>query len=682
MCIRDSAGAERRAAWRRSRPQQPGGAQAGHLHRKRGRPTERDHRELPALRAPAQAQAGTPGSGRGCALGAGIRGRRAGPGPDCLGHQAGTRPARGGGGRKSAAPGAAQSGAQREGGDGGERAPSDRGEPGGRRTSAHGAQRQRVRHHARESRQDLRAVLLYQGQGNRPGVGSGPADRQRAWRSHRSRLPSRRWNAVHHSTAGGQGGRAARGDRHGRGGVKSCPSIGQLFSSRAKGSAAGGVKSANLLRGRGAGRDPPLKVSQDGSIHGHVLSPRQVCREPVARNQANRGTTSPKVGQWRGTQAGPRAFRGLACFSLGCGSVDSERRLREVPPMTKTSRPVGLLALCMALAAGAGCQSGSMGATPGGAQDNGLAWDQVNQGYVPRPQAFRVQRILNQYDLPPESLHCQLILCIDAGYGVAPVLVQDRSAVFVQLGFSSGLDPATFRRSPLNLSVVVDRSGSMSGDKLNSVKQALGHLIDQLGASDRLSIVLFDDRVDIWVKPTLVTDPNSLKAAVARIAARGATNMAEGLRAGTSLVQENSGQSGVSDRVMVFTDALTNTGDTDQSTFIQIAASNAAQNIGITLFGVGTDLNQDLVLAITGFRGGNYFFLNDANKIATVFDTDFDYLVTPLAYDLQFQLRPATGFVITAVYGFSAWRCGSTTVEFSIPTVFLSRNHGGIMVRR
>ena len=349
--------------------------------------------------------------------------------------------------------------------------------------------------------------------------------------------------------------------------------------------------------------------------------------------------------------------------------------------MTRTSRPVGLLALCMALAAGAGCQSGSMGATPGGAQDNGLAQTQVNQGYVPRPEAFTVEGLLNQYDLPLESLPCQLTLCIDAAYGVAPVLVQDRSAVFVQLGFSSGLDPATFRRSPLNLSVVVDRSGSMSGDKLNSVKQALGHLIDQLGASDRLSIVVFDDLVDIWVKPALVTDRNSLKAAVARIAARGATNMAEGLRAGTSLVKENSGQPGVSDRVMVFTDALTNTGDTDQTTFIQIAASNAAQNIGITLFGVGTDLNQDLVLAITGFRGGNYFFLNDANKIATVFDTDFDYLVTPLAYDLQFQLQPATGFVITAVYGFPAWRSGSTTVEFSIPTVFLSRNHGAIVVR-
>ena len=349
--------------------------------------------------------------------------------------------------------------------------------------------------------------------------------------------------------------------------------------------------------------------------------------------------------------------------------------------MTKQSISGSFLALCMAVAGGAGCAGGSMGATSGGAQDNGLAQTQINQGVVPKPDAFTVEGLLNQYDLPLESLPCTTDLCIDAGYGVAPVLVRDRSGVFVQLGFSSGIDPATFHRLPLNLSVLVDRSGSMAGDKITSVKQALVHLIDQLGASDRLSIVLFDDRVDVLVETTFVTDPASLKSAVNLIAARGATNMAQGLRTATTLVQANGGQPGISDRIIVFTDALTNTGDTDQSTFITIATGNAAQNIGITLFGVGADLNQDLVLAITGMRGGNYFFLSSAARIATVFDTDFDYLVTPLAYDLQFLLQPASGFVITAVYGFPSWRTGSTNVQFTIPSVFLSQNHGAIVVR-
>jgi len=96
---------------------------------------------------------------------------------------------------------------------------------------------------------------------------------------------------------------------------------------------------------------------------------------------------------------------------------------------------------------------------------------------------------------------------------------------------------------------------------------------------------------------------------------------------------------------------------------------------------VGTDLNQDLVVAITGLRGGNYFYLKDATAITTVFDQDFDYLVTPLGYNLQLTLVPATGFTITAVYGFPSWYAGSATVQFTIPTVFLSRNHGAIVIR-
>jgi Ca-activated chloride channel homolog len=345
--------------------------------------------------------------------------------------------------------------------------------------------------------------------------------------------------------------------------------------------------------------------------------------------------------------------------------------------MTKRLRE-GLLFVVALLTLAAGCSSG---ATMGGQQDNGLGQQQINQGQVPQSSSITVEGLLNQYDLPLDGVPCQKVLCIDAGYGIVPVLADQYGSVFVQIGFSSGIDEATFKRTPLNLSVVVDRSGSMDGSKMTSVKTALSRLIDQLGEGDRLSIVLFDDLVDVLVQPTMVGDKTALKNAVAKIAARGSTNMAAGLRKGSELVKLNAGQAGVSDRVMVFTDAQTNTGDTDQETFIQIATTDAAQNIGITLFGVGTDLNQSLAVAISNVRGGNYFFLQDATKIATVFDQDFDFLVTPLAYDLHMSLQPATGFTITAVYGVPSWRSGATTVDMVIPTIFLSHNHGAVVVR-
>jgi len=348
---------------------------------------------------------------------------------------------------------------------------------------------------------------------------------------------------------------------------------------------------------------------------------------------------------------------------------------------TRFVLPSALL-LSSLVAAQAGCSgssAASMGATPGGAQDNALAATQIQEGLVPRPEDFTVAGLLAQYDLPLADNSCDQALCIQAAYGVAPVLYQNKGAVFVQMGFSSGIDETTFERSPLNLAVVVDRSGSMAGQKLTAVKLALSQLVNQLTAQDRLALVLFDDRVDVILPSTPVTNPASIQATIASIAVRGSTDMAAGLQAGIAQVQAHAGL--VSDRVMLFTDADANTGSTQKSAFVNLATTAAEQGIGLTLFGVGIDLNQDLVLAITQLRGGSYYFLSDPDAIGTIFDSDFAFMVTPLAYDMVFRLEPSSGFAVGAVYGYSSWQAGSTSVDISVPTVFLSRKHGAIIVR-
>jgi len=332
----------------------------------------------------------------------------------------------------------------------------------------------------------------------------------------------------------------------------------------------------------------------------------------------------------------------------------------------------------------AGCASSadsSMGATPGGAQDEALANEKIELGEVPKAADITVEGMLASQDLPLDSPACNKPLCISSAYGIAPTLDNQESAVFVQMGFDSGVNAATFKRSPLNLSVVVDRSGSMAGEKLSAVKTALSKLIAQLDAKDRLSIVLFDDQVDVLLPSTLVTDKASISARISDIYERGSTNLAAGLKEGFTQVTKYSNQVGVSDRVIVLTDAIANTGSTDTESFIAQANTAAKSDIGLTVFGVGTDLNQELVLAISKLRGGNYAYLADAERISTVFDQDFDYLVTPLAYNLKFNLTPAAGFSVRNVYGFPSWTTASTAVEIDVATVFLSRGHGAIVAR-
>jgi Ca-activated chloride channel family protein len=346
------------------------------------------------------------------------------------------------------------------------------------------------------------------------------------------------------------------------------------------------------------------------------------------------------------------------------------------------NRLQGLGFVTCLLAAGSGCSaSNDLGATPGGAQDDALANEKIEQGYVPMPEDITVEGVLAAHDFPLEGPACEQELCINSAYAVAPTLDRQRASVFVQIGFDTGIDGETFHRSPLNLSVVVDRSGSMAGEKIVAVRTALGKLLDQLNTYDRLSIVLFDDRVDVLLPSTYVTDRESIRDLLPRITARGATNMALGLRTGYEQIADFSGTSGVSDRVMVFTDAIVNTGDTDTRSFIQLATTQAEKNVGLSLFGVGTDLNQSLVLAISKLKGNNYFFLSDRARIASVFDSDFDYLVTPLAYNLHFTLTPTAEFLIYQVYGYSGQPVGANAVDITVPTVFLSRGHGAIVAR-
>ncbi|MCK5797702.1 MAG: VWA domain-containing protein, partial [Deltaproteobacteria bacterium] len=165
--------------------------------------------------------------------------------------------------------------------------------------------------------------------------------------------------------------------------------------------------------------------------------------------------------------------------------------------------------------------------------------------------------------------------------------------------------------------------------------------------------------------------------------AGGSTNMEAGLSLGYQQIaqhQHDEGVEGRSSRLMIFTDAQPNTGRTDTGSFIGQVKRAANQGIGFTAFGVGLDFSASLIDVIANLRGGNYFFLADSEAIQTIFDKDFEYLVTPLAYDLKLELRIPSGFRFVAAHGVKAWKTGCTTSTIEVPTIFLSRNKGAMLV--
>lgn len=326
---------------------------------------------------------------------------------------------------------------------------------------------------------------------------------------------------------------------------------------------------------------------------------------------------------------------------------------------------------------------GSMGATPGGAQDIRFFRDRVAAGEIPHPKVFTPEGLFSEHDLPLAATHgpCRELLCIEGAGTDARLLAQPDVRYLAQLGFSSGLDPTTWTRAPLHLVAVVDKSGSMSGHPLDLVRQSLHQVAGQLGPRDALSIVLYGDRAHVHLAPTPARDAAAIARAIDAIASAGSTAMEEGLQVGFDLARAAAPAFAGQTRVMLFTDERPNVGRTDATSFMGMAEAASRDGIGMTTIGVGVQFGAELATRVSSVRGGNLFFFADDATMKRVFADEFDTMVTELAHGLALEIRPAPGLRIAGLYGvpgdLAVWTPDGA-LRVQVATIFLSRKKGAI----
>jgi Ca-activated chloride channel family protein len=171
----------------------------------------------------------------------------------------------------------------------------------------------------------------------------------------------------------------------------------------------------------------------------------------------------------------------------------------------------------------------------------------------------------------------------------------------------------------LNFNLVLDRSGSMAGNRLNQMKQAAKLVVDRLGPLDTLSIVIFDETADVVVPSTLVQDKDAMKRQIDRIEERGGTHMSSGMQAGLAELQRGMASGRVS-RMMLLTDGQT---WEDQSTCEAIA--DQCRSIGVPLnvlgLGLGGDMSWDprFLENLAQRSGGEWMIAETPESVITIF---------------------------------------------------------------
>lgn len=195
-------------------------------------------------------------------------------------------------------------------------------------------------------------------------------------------------------------------------------------------------------------------------------------------------------------------------------------------------------------------------------------------------------------------------------------------------------------RTPLNLCLVLDRSGSMEGPPLEFAKQACTRLVDLLGPEDVLSIVTFEETVDLMMRPQRVTDRQTIKDAIQRIVPGNTTNFYDGIAYGLQQVTQVT-DPGRATRMMVLSDGEPTVGVKDYGALVQFAGDVKARGVTMSFLGFGPDYNEELLAGMAKKSGGNYYYIPQPELLPEVFRAEIEKLMTVVARNLELDLSLA-----------------------------------------
>ena len=224
-----------------------------------------------------------------------------------------------------------------------------------------------------------------------------------------------------------------------------------------------------------------------------------------------------------------------------------------------------------------------------------------------------------------ETVH----LRIDVDRHVLPADSTEKAVVKIAL---DGIrPPRRDRRPPVNLALVIDRSGSMAGDKIIKAREAALEAIERLGADDVVSLVTFDNHIESVMPAQRLGDGRRLREAICAIEPRGGTALYGGVMRGAAEVRKNLEDRRYINRVILLSDGLANVGPSSPEELGRVGASLMKEGISVTTIGLGLGFNEDLMTRLALRSDGNTYFVEHSNDLPRIFSAELGDVLNVVA---------------------------------------------------
>ena len=214
----------------------------------------------------------------------------------------------------------------------------------------------------------------------------------------------------------------------------------------------------------------------------------------------------------------------------------------------------------------------------------------------------------------------------------------------------NGVTVAAKHRASVNLAIVIDRSGSMSGQKIERAKEAAIAAVERLNENDVVSVIVFDDSVNTIVPARRVTDKPAIASAIRAVRAGNSTAIFAGVSQAASEIRKH-GDSGRVNRILLLSDGQANVGPASPDELGRLGAALMKEGVSVSTVGLGLDYNEDLMTRLAAKSDGQTYFVENSDDLPRIFASELGDAFSVAARDVKLRVKFKNGATPVEIIG-------------------------------